>query len=220
MDIYSAKFSQDKKFYVYEYLRAHKSKYGDIGSPYYVGKGTGSRAFSNDHTTKPPKDKNNIRVSSLMNEADAFQNEMFKIMLSGRIDLGTGCLRNRTDGGEGSSGAIRTQDTIRKCVEVRKRNNSYKRTKEADKKANATKFKNGTHRRSKDSLIKQINTRREKGNLNTCTLESRRKSVETRKANGTLGRTKESIAKGLATRISKYGPFAKPKFELYLPCIL
>lgn len=36
-----------------------------------------------------------------MSEADAFQAEMLNIYLYGRIDQGTGCLRNRTDGGEG-----------------------------------------------------------------------------------------------------------------------
>ena len=105
MDIYSAKFSQDKKFYVYEYLRSKKSKYGDIGSPYYVGKGKGNRAFEKHHKgISVPKNKNNIQISSLMNEADSFQSEILKIQLYGRIDLDSGYLRNKTNGGEGISG--------------------------------------------------------------------------------------------------------------------
>ena len=41
-----------------------------------------------------------------MNEADAFQLEILLIYQYGRIDLGTGCLRNLTNGGDGVSGII------------------------------------------------------------------------------------------------------------------
>ena len=107
MHIYQAKYSQLKEFYVYQYLRSRKSKYGNIGSPYNIGKGKGKRAFSIQHTIKPPKDRSKIQfISENMNEADAFQLEMLLIHLFGRIDVGTGCLRNMTDGGEGTTGKI------------------------------------------------------------------------------------------------------------------
>jgi hypothetical protein len=107
MNIYSAKFSQDKKFYVYEYLRKNSSKNGSLGSPFYVGKGTNNRAFQTDHFVKTPKDKNRILIiSNNLSEADAFQLEILLIYFYGRIDTKTGCLRNRTDGGEGPVGKI------------------------------------------------------------------------------------------------------------------
>ena len=115
MDIYSAKFSQDKKFYVYQYLRSHKSKYGDIMSPYYIGKGQGNRAYSKLHTIHPPQDRSKIQfLAKNMNEADALQVEMLLIQLYGRINNQTGCLRNLTVGGKGSTGYRHTEQTKEK----------------------------------------------------------------------------------------------------------
>jgi predicted XRE-type DNA-binding protein len=42
-------------------------------------------------------------IQEFPSEADALAAEMFLIAYYGRKDLGTGCLRNRTDGGEGIS---------------------------------------------------------------------------------------------------------------------
>ena len=115
-------YSQEKKFYVYAYLRSKKSKYGDIDTPYYIGKGTDNRAFDKDHIIKPPKSKSKIVVSTLMNEADAFQCEILKIALFGRIDLKTGCLRNRTNGGDGISGFIFSATSIAKILATKRHN--------------------------------------------------------------------------------------------------
>ena len=99
-------------FYVYQYVRTFASEYGPAGSPYYVGKGHGKRAFNkNDVEIRLPKDRSKIIVvASDLTEDEAFFMEKQLIKFHGRIDLGTGCLRNRTDGGEGSSGAIRTAE--------------------------------------------------------------------------------------------------------------
>lgn len=93
------------KYYVYMYLRANKSEYGESGSPYYVGKGTGYRAISTNHRVLPPRNRSLI-VYALKEvcESDAHVEESRLIALHGRIDLGTGCLRNWTNGGEGASG--------------------------------------------------------------------------------------------------------------------
>jgi len=103
-------------FYVYKYLRSKPTGHGPVGSPYYIGKGKGRRVYSTqDRTSFVPKDKKNIViVSTGMNEADAFQLEMLLIHLYGRIDNGKGCLRNRTDGGDGPSGWVPSEETREK----------------------------------------------------------------------------------------------------------
>lgn len=101
MDIYSV---PERRFYVYLYLRSEDSENGNIGTPYYVGKGVNQRAFTHHRNRIPvPKDKSNIQFHAIdLLESEAFAIEMELIQKFGRIDNGTGCLRNRTDGGEGT----------------------------------------------------------------------------------------------------------------------
>jgi hypothetical protein len=86
-------------FYTYMWLRWD-------GTPYYVGKGKGDRGFVSDtHCVKcPPKDR--IIIQHHLTESDAFEAEIFLIAFFGRKDIGTGILRNRTNGGDGASGSI------------------------------------------------------------------------------------------------------------------
>ena len=94
-------------FYVYMYLRSKHSKHGEAGTPYYVGKGKKMRAYSKGHRVRPPVDKTMIVfVAQNLSEVDAHALEIDLIAQHGRIDNGTGCLRNLTDGGEGQCGAI------------------------------------------------------------------------------------------------------------------
>jgi hypothetical protein len=98
------------RFYVYGYTRNTLSENGDVGSFYYIGKGTGRRAYE-EHAIHPPKDRSRIVIlSNDLSESDAFQLEKDLIRQYGRIDLGTGCLHNLTDGGEGWSGLVRTPE--------------------------------------------------------------------------------------------------------------
>jgi hypothetical protein len=77
------------------------------GTPYYVGKGKGNRGFRNgNHKVNRPADPIRIIAQECLSENDAFEIEKFLIAYYGRLDLGTGCLRNLTDGGEGPSGLI------------------------------------------------------------------------------------------------------------------
>ena len=101
------------------YLRSNDSKNGKAGTPYYVGKGKGNRAYSNHsrHTPTPSDLSKIVVVASGMKEAEAFQEETRLIKQYGRIDLGTGCLRNRTDGGEGQSGRLVTEAERRRKSE-------------------------------------------------------------------------------------------------------
>ena len=89
------------RFYTYAYLREDRT-------PYYIGKGTGKRIYStNRNGLKPPKDKSKIIfLKQNLTEEEAFKHEKYMIAVFGRIDIGTGILRNLTDGGEGASGVI------------------------------------------------------------------------------------------------------------------
>jgi hypothetical protein len=91
-------------FYTYLWLR-------EDGTPYYVGKGKGKRGFiSAGHSYHRPKDSTRIITQEWPSESDAFVAEKFLISYYGRMDLGTGLLANRTDGGDGTSGYRWTQD--------------------------------------------------------------------------------------------------------------
>jgi hypothetical protein len=110
-------YNQEKKFYVYSWIRIRNSENGEAGSPFYIGKGYGNRAFDKNHTIKPPKDITRIIfLAENMNEADALQFEMLLIRYYGRIDTNSGCLRNKTDGGQGVSGRILSEDTKKKIA--------------------------------------------------------------------------------------------------------
>jgi hypothetical protein len=92
------------QFYTYLWLR-------EDGTPYYVGKGSGQRAW---RIGCPPHDR--ILVQFYPDETSAFAAEIFLIAFYGRKDLGTGCLRNMTDGGEGSCGWVASLETRRRMA--------------------------------------------------------------------------------------------------------
>jgi hypothetical protein len=101
-----------RRFYVYLWLRHKNSKHGPKLSPYYVGKGSGNRAFNpRGRRVKPPKDWSYIVFAQEgLTEQEAFDLERYCIALYGRKDLGTGILCNFTDGGEGVSGLRHSQE--------------------------------------------------------------------------------------------------------------
>ena len=126
------RYSSEKKFYVYQYLRAKDSERGNIGTPYYIGKGMKNRINGAHSIGLPISDSNRCIVSENMVEADAFQLEMLLIHYYGRIDIHTGCLHNKTDGGEGSSGIIWTEER-RKQRAILSRGNTFMRGKKMSK---------------------------------------------------------------------------------------
>jgi hypothetical protein len=92
------------RFYTYAYLREDKT-------PYYVGKGQGNRAYKKHWRSKsrggyftPPEKNRIIILKNNLTEKNAYKHEMYMINVFGRKDLGTGILRNMSNGGEGASG--------------------------------------------------------------------------------------------------------------------
>ena len=131
----------ERRFYVYAWFRAD-------GTPYYIGKGTRARRFSKRgrRGAMPPADKScNRIILPGLTDAESAEAEKDLISILGRKDLGTGCLRNLTDGGEGVcnltpaarqaisesmrshprggsvKGTIRTEETKRKISEAHAR---------------------------------------------------------------------------------------------------
>jgi hypothetical protein len=120
----------DNDYYVYFYLRSRDSDIGKAGTPYYVGKGKGRRAYSSSRLVPIPKDTNNIVIIlENLTEEQAFRNEIDFISWYGRVNSGTGILRNRTDGGDGVSGLILSEEHKRKNRERRKNKNHSEESK-------------------------------------------------------------------------------------------
>lgn len=110
-----------RRYYIYAYLRSKDSEYGNKYSPYYIGKGTRDRAMSKQRTVPRPTDKSLIvYVQEGLTEQEAFALEKYCIALYGRIDNGTGMLRNLSDGGDGPSGVIHSEEHKKKISEAGK----------------------------------------------------------------------------------------------------
>jgi len=132
---------EDRRFYVYVYLdprKPGKYVYGEYEfdyEPFYVGKGYGNR--KNDHLVESGRNfkkgnqckLNKIRkiqrvikedpiiieyAKWLTEEESIYKYEIPMINNIGRIDKGMGPLTNLTDGGQGLSGWVPTDDTVKK----------------------------------------------------------------------------------------------------------
>lgn len=117
------------RFYTYAYLREDRT-------PYYIGKGEKDRIYKKKkNEIQPPKDKSRIIfLKQNLTEEKAFKHEIYMISVFGRKDLGTGILRNRTNGGEGGYGAVRSEETKKKISNFNKGKRQSPHTNEAKNK--------------------------------------------------------------------------------------
>jgi len=184
-------------YYIYFHINPLKNEI------FYVGKGKGKRAYS--HTGRSLYWRNITKkygyivdiTEDGLTEQEAFDREVFYINKIGRKDLGLGSLVNMTDGGDGPSGVIRSQETIEKTKESRK---GYKTSDETKKKMS----KSQTGRKQSDEAKKKVSDAR-KGK--TLSEEHKRKLSESHKGK-TL--SEEHIKKVAdANRGKKRGPYKK-----------
>ncbi|MCK4826877.1 hypothetical protein KA005_64675 [bacterium] len=115
------------KYYVYMYLDTDNV-------PFYIGKGKDNRYHTSCHLDESNPNrflKNKIRKVGTTNvkihflhkdisEKEAFSWERYWIKYIGRRDKGEGSLCNLTDGGEGDSGRICSEETRRKISKIHK----------------------------------------------------------------------------------------------------
>lgn len=94
-------------FYVYAYLRKDKS-------PYYIGKGYKSRLIARHNINIPTDHRYIVILEQNLTEVGAFALERRYIRWYGRLDLGTGILRNLTDGGDGAPKRVWTEEQKKK----------------------------------------------------------------------------------------------------------
>jgi len=128
---------EDRRFYVYIYLDPRKPgnyNYGEYHfdfEPFYVGKGSGYRAWSHLQSYML-KETGNLRINKFRKiinngykiepiiiktnilEKESFYYEKLLIKLIGRYDKNKGPLVNQTDGGEGTCGTIFSKEAIEK----------------------------------------------------------------------------------------------------------
>lgn len=114
--------SVQNNFFVYLHVKQIS------GEPFYVGKGLFKRAFNTKRRSvwwNSIKDKHGFDVIFLESEIDektAFEREIYWIKRIGRKQLNKGPLINQTDGGEGTSGRIMSEECKKQLAERLKGN--------------------------------------------------------------------------------------------------
>jgi hypothetical protein len=178
-------------YYTYAYLREDRT-------PYYIGKGQGKRIYKKGSgEVNPPKDKSRIiYLKQNLTEEEAFKHEIYMIDVFGRKDLGTGILRNKTDGGDGVSGNIHSEETKRKIGEANKNPSEETRKKMSEVK------KGRTH--SEESKKRMSEARKGEKNHNygkSLSEETKRKMSEAGKGHIVSEETRRKMSESGKDRI-------------------
>ena len=162
-----------RDYYVYAFLRSKDSVTGPKYSPYYIGKGNAHRAFSGNRAGAPlPKDKSFIVfIQEGLTEQESLDLERYCIALYGRADLGAGILRNLTDGGEGVSGLVFSEESRRRLSESHV---GFRHSKETKLKMSRSRSGPGNPNYGKKGMVSNFKGKRH-------TEESKRKISESKK---------------------------------------
>ena len=133
MGIYSKKYPPG--YYVYMYILKRDSNSiinGKKGTPYYIGKGSKYRAWEKHPNMRVPKDHTNIIIiAQELSEESALNIERVQIAMWGRINIQTGILRNKTDGGVSSAGWNHTPEMRAHFSKIRKGKSPHNKGKKA-----------------------------------------------------------------------------------------
>ena len=101
------------EYYTYAFLR-------EDGTPYYIGKGKGRRAYDKKRSVFIPPKERIIFLKKNLTEEQAFEHEKYMIFIFGRKNNGSGILLNKTNGGDGASGSVWTDTRKEEASEERK----------------------------------------------------------------------------------------------------
>jgi len=130
-------------FYVYALKRPDKFLDNEP-QPFYIGKGKNNRLRDHFKLKGYNPYKDNIirklirleleiiceKITENLTEEEAFKKEIELIAFYGRRNNNTGILANMTNGGEGSSGAIRSEEYKRRASETQKGKHHTEETKQ------------------------------------------------------------------------------------------
>ena len=139
--------SNPNRFYTYAYLREDKS-------PYYIGKGSGRRAYQKHTGFNPPSKNRILLLKENLTEEEAFTHEKYMIAVFGRKDLRTGILHNKTDGGEGPSGVIVSDEFKEKIGNIHRGRKRSENTKKRMSESARGKIKEDSHKKNISDAIK------------------------------------------------------------------
>jgi hypothetical protein len=151
-------------YYVYAYIRSNDSDTAKSGTPYYIGKGSGRRAFKKHVGVHRPNDKRYIvLMETNLSELGALALERFYIRWYGRKDLKTGILQNRTDGGDCPPSGPKSEETKEK-MRLARRSRLGPRGPQKNPSGPRGPQKNPSGQRGPEAAIKAHETRRKNGN--------------------------------------------------------
>jgi hypothetical protein len=164
------------KYYTYCLTRPDKKDlfYPELDQPFWFGKGHGKRMYSHRQEAKKclkdPTRFRDIKIKIIIKlwaigldfteekicmnitEQKSFEIEIEAIAKYGRIDNGTGCLANLTDGGEGSSGYRHSEKSKRKMSDNTIHTDEWKQMMSELHSGEGNPFHGRTH--SEDSKLK------------------------------------------------------------------